>query len=527
MAETSKPRLLVVGAGPVGALAALYGAKRGWEVEVYELRGDLRDASTTPLNFTKSINLALSERGINALRQTGDHRLLNIILSETVPMYGRMIHGQDKHAKLTEESQQYDVHGRYLRAVDRANLNKTLLDAVDGLPNVKLHFNHKLTGTDFRKRKAWFEQKASRKPQTADGAQTHQVQSDDRAKEIEAVFDLILGCDGAHSSVRFHMMKFTRMDYQQSYIDTLWCEFTIPPASDTSSSTSSGEDGFATSPNHLHIWPNADKMFIAIPSIDKTFTCTLFAPSVDFTNLEKSSSDVLKYFNINFPGAADLIGGKELHKQFNENPHLPLISVKCSPHHFGGSGVILGDAAHAMVPFYGQGMNAGLEDVRVLFEHLDTQHSTADGRALALNSYTKERVPDAHAINDLALANYWEMHAGVRSPLYLVRKKIEEFLNDKLPSTGFATQYSRVSFSNQRYSEVISTVARQGKILFGGMLATVLIPAMSWAVWWLWRWRQAGHTTETATKYFAGLGILGERIGRISGGDPIFGSSRR
>ncbi|KAK5111153.1 hypothetical protein LTR62_005353 [Meristemomyces frigidus] len=517
MTDSRTTRLLVVGAGPVGALAALYGAKRGWNVEVYELRGDLRDASTTPLNFTKSINLALSERGINALWNAGDDDLLGTILADTIPMHGRMIHGQDSHGGLTEESQQYDVHGRFLRAVDRANLNKTLLDAVDGLENVKLHFNHKLTGMDLRKQKAWFEQTAADKAQTADGAQADQAQKDDRSKELEVDFDLILGCDGAHSSVRYHMMKSVRMDYEQSYIDTLWCEFTIPAATQTSATTPTAREGFATSPNHLHIWPNEDRMFIAIPSIDKTFTCTLFAPSSHFASLEKTPADVAAFFDRNFPGAASLIGVDGVQQQFKDNFHLPLISIKCSPHHYLGCGVILGDAAHAMVPFYGQGMNAGLEDVRVLFQHLDSRSSTAGGRRDALDAYTRERVVDAHAINDLALANYWEMHSGVRSPLHLLRKSIEEFLNDKVPSTGFATQYSRVSFSNQRYSEVVDTVAKQSKILFGGMLLTVLVPAISWAAWGFWRWQRVSHTTGRTAKHVPGLSMLGERIARIFG----------
>ncbi|EMC94392.1 hypothetical protein BAUCODRAFT_35599 [Baudoinia panamericana UAMH 10762] len=507
-------KCLIVGAGPVGALAALYGARRGWDVEVYELRSDLRDVSTTPLNFTKSINLALSERGINAMRQSQSQNLLDTVLSDTIPMYGRMIHGQDTAGQLTEQSQQYDVHGRFIRAVDRANLNKLLLDEVDALPNVKLHFQHRLTGADFKRRKAWFEQKSSRTPQTADAAQANQDQHDGRPKEIESDFDLILGCDGAHSSVRYHMMKYVRMDYEQSYIDTLWCEFTVPPASEGSGTTPSARDGFATSPNHLHIWPTGNNMFIAIPSVDKSFTCTLFAPSAEFATLEKDPDSVLPFFQANFPGAAELIGYNEVRKQFLQNPHLPLISIKCSPHTHSSTGVIIGDAAHAMVPFYGQGMNAGLEDVRILFQHLDANPSTSAGREAALASYNAERVPDAHTINDLALANYWEMHAGVRSPLYLLRKSVEEFLSDRLPSTGFATQYSRVSFSNQRYSEVARTVARQGKILFGGMLGGIVLPIVGWASWWVWRWQRASKATRGAARGGAWLGMWWERVER-------------
>jgi kynurenine 3-monooxygenase len=451
---------------------------------------DLRDESTTPLNFTKSINLALSERGINAMRHAGSSSLLESVLSQTIPMYGRMIHGEDFNGALTEEAQLYDVHGRYQRAVDRGALNKTLLDQLSEMENVNFFFHHKLTGADFGKRKAWFEVRSP-----------SQSQSTQRAQETEVDFDIILGCDGAHSSVRYHMMKYVRMDYKQSYIDTLWCEFTIPPArTDPStlsppSTTPSAKDGFATSPNHLHIWPGSDKMFIAIPNPDKTFTCTLFAPASDFAALEKDVGEIEPFFQRQFPGVADLVGPAELKQLFKQNPHLPLISIKCSPYHYASAGVILGDAAHAMVPFYGQGMNAGLEDVRVLFSYFDANPSTSIGRAAALKVYSEERVKDAHMINDLALANYWEMHAGVRSTTYLIRKKIEEFLSDKVPSSGFATQYSRVSFSNQRYSDVAKVVARQKKILLTGMWSSALVPVMAVAVVWMWKWRRGERIT--------------------------------
>lgn len=418
------------------------------------------------------------------MRHAGSPQLLQSVLGETIPMYGRMIHGQDKRGNLTEDEQVYDVHGRYIRAVDRANLNKQLLNELQDLPNVKLNFQHKLTGADLKNRKAWFERtsKSSR--------------SSDRAPEIEIDFDLILGADGAHSAVRFNLMKYVRMDYQQSYIDTLWCEFTIAPMSARlfKNTTPSSKDGFATSPNHLHIWPGEEDMFIAIPSKDQSFTCTLFAPSKSFAELEKEPTNIRSFFKKHFPGATELVGEAELQKQFQQNPHLPLINIKCTPHHFGSSAVILGDAAHAMVPFYGQGMNAGLEDVRVLFELLDANSSDTAGRATALEQYSKIRVPDAHTINDLAMANYWEMHAGVRSPLYLLRKNVEELLSDKLPATGFATQYSRVSFSNERYSEVRSAVSRQGVILLRGALASAL-PLFVGAAWLVWHSRQ----TRTGT----------------------------
>lgn len=227
-------------------------------------------------------------------------------------------------------------------------------------------------------------------------------------------------------------------------------------------------------------------MFIAIPSLDGSFTCTLFASPDQFDSLSASpATDLEPFFMKNFPGVCpDLIAPEDLQMQFCGNPHLPLISIKCTPYHYRSSVVILGDAAHAMVPFYGQGMNAGLEDVRVLFEFFD-KHGVYDSkldntniqetaRGLALAEYTAQRTPDAAAINDLALRNYEEMRAGVQSSFYKTRKWIEDRIYLYVPSLGWKTQYSRVSFENQRYSEVEKAVQRQGRILLG-MLALSLL----------------------------------------------------
>lgn len=364
---------------------------------------------------------------------------------------------------------------QHIQAIDRAGLNKLLLDALENFPNVKLNFMHKLTGANFASMVAWFEQQ----PATSENNNDRQtfknqppVNSQGRPVEIAVPFDLLIGADGAHSATRFHMMKYARVTYQQEYIDTLWCEFQIPPR--TSNSL------FAISPNHLHIWPGRSFMFIAIPSFDGSFTCTLFAPSSQFDSLSVSPATELEpFFMTNFPGVCpELIAPEELQKQFRENPHLPLISIKCTPHHYKSSVVILGDAAHAMVPFYGQGMNAGLEDVRVLFEFFD-KHGVYDSancnsnqetaRQVALAEYTVQRTPDAAAINDLALRNYEEMRAGVQSPVYKIRKWIEDRISLYMPGLGWNTQYSRVSFGNQRYSEVEKAVQRQGRILLGGL----------------------------------------------------------
>ncbi|TPX15318.1 uncharacterized protein E0L32_004595 [Thyridium curvatum] len=497
---SSPQKVIVVGAGPVGSLAALYAAQRGHQVEVYDLRADLRDPTTTPLNFTKSINLALAERGMNALRQVKPG-LLEEILEATVPLKGRMIHGRGPRGELYEHSQDYDAHGRTNYAIDRAGLNKQILNILEGMPNVRLLFNHKLTGADFRSHKAWFEVQGT-------------GQSTGRAREVEVDFDFMIGADGAHSAVRYHLMKYVRMNYRQDYIDTLWCEFHLKPREGATKDDPASK--FRISPNHLHIWPGKDFMFIAIPSDDGSFTCTLFMPSAEFATLEANPAGVPSFFDRHFPGVTEIIPPNELIKSFNTNPHLPLISIKCEPYHYSSSVVIVGDAAHAMVPFYGQGMNAGFEDVRILFSILD-KHSlkesnapddsseadkavfAADQRALALAEYTAQRVPDAHAINELALQNYVEMRSSVLSPTYKLRKYLEEMLSVHLPQLGWQTKYARVSFGNERYSEVVRKSDEQGRILVGGFIGAVGVPVVAGAAYILAKHRRADLPTVAAT----------------------------
>jgi kynurenine 3-monooxygenase len=443
---------------------------------------DLRDPGTIPLNFTKSINLALSERGIQAMRQAGATQLLDSVMSTTIPMRGRMIHGLDSRGNLQEQAQDYDVKGRTIFAVDRAGLNKSLLDILDATPNVKLFFNHKLTGADFNTSKAWIEDRSA------------QLLPNGRAREIEVSFDLMIGADGAHSAVRYHLMKFARVNYQQEYIDTLWCEFRIEPRT-VAEGNKDPSATFRISPNHLHIWPGREFMFIAIPSEDGSFTCTLFLPSREVAGLESDPSRLPAFFDQHFPGVTALISKENLISSFETNPHLPLISLKCSPYHYGSSGVIIGDAAHAMVPFYGQGMNTGMEDVRVLFSVLDkhmhigeSNNPIADGgdeslasasqRSQALAEYSAVRAPDAHTINDLALQNYVEMRASVLSRRYRLRKFLEEFMSVHFPSMGWQTKYARVSFSNEPYSDIVRQSEHQGKMLVRGFFTLLASPAV-------------------------------------------------
>jgi kynurenine 3-monooxygenase len=236
-------------------------------------------------------------------------------------------------------------------------------------------------------------------------------------------------------------------------------------------------------------------------------------PSANYADLEADPSKLPAFFDHHFPGVTSLIPPSELVSSFETNPHLPLISLKCTPYHFSSSVVILGDAAHAMVPFYGQGMNAGLEDVYTLFSILD-KHSTEETnnssnpevvdptiqRASALAEYSAVRTPDAHSINDLALQNYIEMRASVLSPTYRVRKALEEWLSVYVPSLGWQTKYSRVSFSNERYSEVIAKSDHQGRVLVH-MLKVILFGSITAGVIGMRYWRNP----RTLQRFFTGF----------------------
>ena len=382
--------------------------------------------------------------------------------------------------------------------MDRAGLNKRLLDALENLPNVTLKFNHKLTGADFKRNLAWLEDHTV-SPTFDPSNPMH------RFPEIEVPFDFMIGADGAHSAARYHLMKFARLNYSQTYVDTLWCEFHITPRENPPSD--SFDSKFLISPHHLHIWPGGSFMFIAIPSSDGSFTCTLFAPSATFHQLSSAKDpkkSLLSFFEKHVPGLVpNLISPEALMEQFSSNPHLPLISLACTPYHHGSSVVILGDAAHAMVPFYGQGMNAGMEDVRVLFSLLDSNGvyespisiqgtNRIKARSRALAAYTEIRTPDAHAISSLALSNYYEMRSAVTSPLYLLRKHTEELLCKHLPSWGWATQYTRVSFENERYSEVQKSVKRQSNWLLGFLLGSSSLGALAVGAG-VWAWRLRGR----------------------------------
>ncbi|KAF8472754.1 hypothetical protein BDZ91DRAFT_834349 [Kalaharituber pfeilii] len=484
----SQKKAVVIGGGPVGALAAMYFSKMNWDVEIYELRPDPRSLAGRAVQ-SKSINLAISERGLNSLKVV-DPLLLEEVLKETVPMIGRCIHpgkGNFK-GKGGGESQKYDIHGRFIQSADRARLNIILLDWVAKEPNVKIFFEHALRKLDLDKKYAEFEQRSTKETVTVNG-------------------DFFVGSDGAHSTTRRFLQRYILMDYEQVYIDTMWKELEILPEERTG--------GFRIDGNHLHIWPRKDFMFIAIPSPDYTFTCTLFMPQKYFDEIGDTREGLLKFFNKHFPDVITLIGEEKLVEDYFRTSKLPLISIKCSPYHYSDRCVIVGDAAHAMVPFYGQGMNSGFEDVRVLFDHIKAHPHDL---ALALRNYSAERKLDAHTINDLAMRNYIEMSADVTSRWYKFRKATEELLYAYLPWMGVRTMYSMVSFSNIRYSEVVARVRwqsgvlnRVSAVLGMGMIGVIAMGASRFRWWWGPMWAEGVMVSRGIAE--RGLGLIRSWVG--------------
>ncbi|GJJ12058.1 hypothetical protein Clacol_006299 [Clathrus columnatus] len=379
------PLLVVVGAGPVGCTTALAFAKAGWEVSIYEGRADIRLSSSKKNLAQRSVNLAISSRGLAALYSI-EPNLMDRILNKAIPMKGRLLH----LASGKTESQLYDPSDQCIHSIDRGLLNQVLLQEAINCPAIQVHFEHKLTTADFNRRILTFS-------------------TSNKEALFDVHFDLCVGADGSYSNVRRQMMRVMRMDYQQYYIPHDYVELKIPAGIDES-----GKRYFLLDPNHLHIWPRYSFMLIALPNEDKSFTSTLFAPTSELAKLDtrEKASEWLKEY---FPDAVSLVGEETLLNDFERNPRNSLISLQAKPYHYKDRCIILGDAAHSMVPFYGQGLNCGLEDVRVLMNILRNegviQPSKRKGGDVdqnlerAFRRYSETRHDDLVAICDLAMDN--------------------------------------------------------------------------------------------------------------------------
>eukprot|EP00127_Corallochytrium_limacisporum_P006861 Clim_evm76s236 gene=Clim_evmTU76s236 len=423
-----RKKVTIVGGGLVGSLNALYFGQEGYQVDVYEGREDCRiDEGYAG----RSINLALSVRGIEALKKVG---LADQVVSTGLKMTGRMIHNRDG----SKVRIPYGKPGQGILSIDRQRLNQVLIAETEKHPFVNFHFKHKLESCNVETGEATF-------MNTVDG-EKQTVQS-----------DLLVGNDGAYSRVRKEMMRRPLFNYQQEYIPHGYKELTIPAGDN---------DAFRMEPDALHIWPREEFMMIALPNQDKTFTCTLFMPFEMFEEIE-SDADIMRFFTKYFDDSIPLIGKDRLLMDYRKNETSHLVSVKCSPWHVKDKAVIMGDAAHAMVPFYGQGMNCGFEDI--LEFHATLEKNKGD-LAMTLESFSQYRPDDAHAICDLAMYNYIEMRLSVNSLLFRARKNVDGLLHSIMPEK-WVPLYSMVTFSRRRYSEVVQRAHRQDEIIENSIIA--------------------------------------------------------
>jgi len=426
-------KFVLIGSGLAGGLLAAYLGRRGYEVDLYERRADPREGNIVG---GRSINLAISTRGIHALRQIG---IADEALQNAIPMRGRMIH--DKSGAL--HFAPYDVDPKKcINSIGRAALNTTVIEAAQRHSNVRVHFNHKCTSVDI------------------DSAIAH---LDATNGSVTARGDAVIGVDGAFSAVRKSMQNaIANFQHDESYLAHGYKELTIPPALDGS---------WQMEKNALHIWPRKSFMMIALPNPDGSFTCTLFwefeGPR-SFATI-KAEEDVRRFFEEEFPDAVPLM--PSLLDDFQNNPTGSLVTIRCAPWFYQDQVCLVGDAAHAVVPFYGQGMNAAFEDCVVLDECLE---QFSEDRERAFAEYFRRRKENADALADLAVENFIEMRDKTASKMFRTKKKLDHALEAALPGI-YLPLYAMVTFTRMPYSAAAKRARLQDRILYAAIIALAII----------------------------------------------------
>jgi kynurenine 3-monooxygenase len=423
-----KEKILIIGAGLCGTLLALRMAQRGYRVELREKRGDMRKEV---MSAGRSINLALSDRGLKALRMVG---IEEEVLQECIPMHGRMIHDLDGSLRFSKYSGR---QGEHINSVSRGGLNIALLNKADTFENLKIVFNSPCTHVDLKEGVAFFENK-------------------NNTENIEVVkADIIIGTDGVGSAVRQSFMNKTTdllFNYAQNFLRSGYKELTMLPTA---------EGKHRIEKNALHIWPRGKFMMIALPNLDGSFTVTLFHPfegEAGFNTLN-TPEKVQAFFEKNYPDA--LAEMPNLLEDYFKNPVGALGTVKCFPWQAYGKSLMLGDAAHAIVPFYGQGMNASFEDVRVFDEIL--AENEGDWQTI-LEKTQAARVENTNAIADLAIDNFYEMQDKVADPIFIKKRSLETKLEQTYPE--YYSKYSLVTFSEDMpYAEAMRKGRWQDEVL--------------------------------------------------------------
>ena len=414
----------MIGAGLTGPLLATYLAQQGYSVEIFERRPDMRKES---ISAGRSINLALSARGNHALKEVG---LYDKIKPNTIPMKGRMIHDLNGNTHLQPYGQK---ENEVIFSVSRAQLNMDLMTLAEETGKVTIRFNHQLLSADLEQNKLLF-------------------QLSNSLEEIELPFNRVIGCDGSASILRKSIVEKANIQYVKKPLGHGYKELTIPPLK-------SGK--FRIEPNALHIWPRGNHMLIALPNNDCSFTCTLFFPMTGTKSFEtvKTEKDILDLFQSQFHDAIKLI--PNLVEDFQKNSTGDLASVYCKPWHLGDKALLIGDAAHAVVPFFGQGMNASFQDCSTLAKLMGQNKN--DWKTI-FNTFSSVQVENGHAIADMAIENYLEMRDHVNDTEYKKRRNVELKLERMFPGQ-FIPRYSMVSFHQIPYAEVYQRGEKQFKII--------------------------------------------------------------
>ena len=417
----SKKSIAIIGSGLVGSLLAIYLKRYGHQITVFDRRPDIRN-----IEFSgRSINLAMSNRGWNALRAVG---IEDEIKKIAIPLDKRAMHVVGK----PEYYQKYGKDGEAIWSISRGVLNKRMIDLAEK-NGVEFRFEEKVWDIDLPEAKVY----------TGDT---------EKGEWKEYPFDLIFGCDGAFSRVRHKMQRRSRFDYSQDFIDVGYKELTIPANNDGTHKLDK---------NSFHIWPRGKFMFIAMPNLDGSFTCTLFMPfegDLSFDSI-KTKKDAIQFFNTYFPNVKNEI--ENLTEDFFKNPTSAMVTMKCYPWTYWNKVALVGDSAHAVVPFYGQGMNAGFEDIFVLDEIIQ---EFGDDWEKIFDTYQQRRKPNADAIAELSYRNFVEMSSKTADANFLLQKKIEKHFSAKHPDKWIPA-YSRVTFSERPYAEALAAGDAQESIM--------------------------------------------------------------
>jgi kynurenine 3-monooxygenase len=414
------PKVTIVGAGMSGSLLAALLGRRGFRVEVYERHWDGRK---DPLQQGRSINMTLCTRGLNALREIG---ILDQILSLTIPLKGRIVHGEDGRTA-------FQPYGRkpeeVLYAITRHHLNIAVMNLAEATPNVRLFFNKRCTRIEKSNAATWFQDELT-------------------GQAIRVRSDMIIGADGTFSCIRREMQRGEIANFHQQVMDGGYKELAIPAGPNSS---------FLIEKNALHVWPRRDSLLIAIPNPDGSFTCNLTLPfkgEVSFASL-KTPSDVMNFFQSRFPDVIPLI--PTLIEEYFRTTVSTFVSIITDPWHYGGRIVLVGDACHSVLPFYGQGMNAAFEDCRVLIECIDRH---PDDWEATFAEFESLRKPNTDTLAQLSIQNYFELRDRVRSPWFVARKRVDSLVSRLFPN-WYVTLYTLVAHTTIPYREAVEQFSRQ------------------------------------------------------------------